>query len=243
MLPALIRAARQSARLLALTVLAVACARSGLGSPAAVVAPSSTSSLPANAYHDWDLRAEHPDAILLTVGDSIDIVLMRMVCRDGRCSKTGPVSIAPRWLPMRPIVRLRTLPRRDWPRNFGFWSPAEVSVRARVYADREGSIPLIAANGNQQIAWTRISVIEAPGAVRVEIEPRPDSVYPGETIRVRATARDRAGRVVTILPVYNSDGVADRAGFTTITAPQSGRLFHRVMLGRRGDSISVPVRR
>ena len=184
---------------------------------------------------------------MLAVGDSQDVVLLRSTCGvpSGHgmtaCHGANNVAITPRWIPISPTIRAVPLPRGRW--RFG-----DGVAGARVFASRAGVTRLQAAVGDYYAASTLVTVVDAPGAVRIAIEPRPSSLMEGDTVAFRVTARDANDRVVAILPPppdwWYAIGTADDSGFVRVPMPvnRGPTWMLAARLGTRVDSLSIIVR-
>jgi hypothetical protein len=232
-----------SSRLSALIVIA-----SCLGASASAQ-PTSPVLGPEEAYF-WNIRASHADEILIAVGDSLEIVLLRDRCGADAghgqkgCWDASTVTVRPEWkIEPRGIARVRTLPQGKW--RFG-----RGTAGARLYGLRPGLAAIIATIDGET-ALDSIRVISAPGAVRVVLESKPRVLIAGDTVLIRLTARDSKNRTVAVMSLplgWNVVGSADAKGYTPVAfgswEPGGWRVAR---LGRMTDSLELhpqtPVRR
>lgn len=211
--------------------------------PPLVAQPARGSPLGPGESYVWSIRASHTDEILLAVGDSVDVVLLRDRCGADAghgqkgCWDASTIQVAPKWeVPARAVARVRALPAGSW--RFG-----RGTAGARIYAVRPGAATVVATLPGGQTVSDSLWVIAAPGAVRILLEPKPTSIVAGDTVRFRVTARDAANRIVAVLPLprgWNIVGPADSLGYTPVAfAPWStgGALVAR--LGRLTDSLEL----
>jgi hypothetical protein len=211
--------------------------------PVVAAQPVRGSPLGPGETYDWSIRAWHSDELLLAVGDSVDVVLLRDRCgadaghgRKG-CWDASTIRIAPRWrVSARGIARVRALPEGSW--RFG---PG--TAGARIYGTNPGAAAVNAILPGGEIVEDSILVIAAPGAVRIVLEPKPETIVPGDTIRFRVTARDAQNRIVAILPLpqgWNVVGPQDSLGFAPVAFypwETRGKLVPR--LGRLTDTLEL----
>ncbi|MFL5617180.1 MAG: hypothetical protein ACJ79A_02155 [Gemmatimonadaceae bacterium] len=183
----------------------------------------------------WMIRTEHATANLLAVGDSVDIVLLRLRCNGYGCWRANTVSVVPRWLIGAPeVARARPLAKGSW-----MFGPG--TAGARIVALRPGRTVVTATLPTGETTSDSIWVISAPGAVRVLVEPKPPEIVAGDTVRFRLTVRDTADRIVAILrlpPGLNVVGPPDSLGFTPVAfSPYEtrGKLIAR--LNRLTDTL------
>ena len=168
----------------------------------------------------WSIRASHADELLLPVGDSVDVVLLRDRCGADAghglkgCWDASTVDVAPRWqVAASGVARARPLPEGSW--IFG---------RGAVVSDS-------------------LQVISAPGAVRILLEPKPATIVAGDTVRFRVTARDASDRIVAVLPLplgWNVVGPPDGDGYAPVAFypwETGGKLVPR--LGRLTDTLEL----
>jgi hypothetical protein len=206
-------------------------------------ANSASESLPVGQTYAWQIRAEHTDEILVAIGDSLDVVLLRDRCGvpaghgQTGCYDASSVRVAPEWIFDDPgLSEVRALPEGRW-----YFGPG--AAGARVYGRRPGTTTLGAVVANQRLASAWIRVVSAPGAVRVVLEPKPRVIAAGDTLRFRITARDSAGLIVATLPLpagWNVVGQPDSLGFTPVAFypwETGGRLVAR--LGRLTDTLEL----
>jgi hypothetical protein len=195
---------------------------------------------PGESY-DWMIRTEHASANLLAVGDSVDIVLLRLRCKGYACWGANTVRVAPRWqIESSQIASVRPLAQGRWMFGLG-------TAGARILALQPGSTVVSATLPTGQVASDSVRVIAAPGAVRVVLEPKPLQIVAGDTVRFRVTARDAADRIVAILrlpPGLNVVGPTDSLGFTPVAFSQwehlwktGGKIVPR--LGRFTDTLEL----
>jgi hypothetical protein len=185
------------------------------------------------------IRASHTDEILIAAGDSLDIVLLRIRCKVNDCWGANTVSVVPSWhVGATDIARVSPLAE-------GKWSFGRGVAGARLLALRPGRTAVTATLPTGETARDSISVIFAPGAVRIVLEPKPGVIVAGDTIRFRITARDSADRIVAILHLPRSWGVvgpSDSLGFTPVKFPTwetEGALVAR--LGQLTDALHYQV--
>jgi hypothetical protein len=191
----------------------------------------------------WSIRASHSDELLLPVGDSVDLVLLRERCGADAghglkgCWDASTVQVAPRWrVAAGGIARVRPLPEGSWIFGRG-------AAGARLYALRPGGAAVTATLPAGEVVSDSLQVISAPGAVRIRLEPKPATIVPGDTIRFRVTARDEADRVVAVLPLplgWNVVGPPDSDGYAPVAFSPwetGGKLVPR--LGRLTDTLEL----
>jgi hypothetical protein len=196
---------------------------------------------PEEAYF-WNIRASHADEILITVGDSLDIVLLRDRCGayaghgQKGCWDASTVIVKPEWkVEPRGIASVRALPHGEW--RFG-----RGSAGARLYGLRPG-LAAITATIDGETALDSIRVISAPGAVRIFLESKPRVLIAGDTVRIRLTARDLRNRTVAVLSLplgWNVVGAPDKNGYTPVAFHSwelGGWLVAR--LGQMTDSLQL----
>jgi hypothetical protein len=203
----------------------------------------SPEALPVGQRFVWQARAEHTHAMWLLVGDSLDVVLLRDRCgvpvghgMTG-CYDASTVRVEADWqLSPSTVARARPLPEGRW--RFG-----RGSAGARLYGKRAGTAELRVSVSGAHVATSVVTVFEAPGAVAVRLEPRHESVAPGDTVRIRLTARDADDRVVAILPLPGDWPVisdADSAGFALVAVrPSSGGGQYVAQVGRFADTLRI----
>jgi hypothetical protein len=140
--------------------------------------PSRTRPLQPGEVWGWSIRASHTDATLIAAGDSQDVVLLRSRCKPvavfgslgGGCWDESDVRIRPGWaLNDSRIASVR--PLRD-----GSWHFGPGVAGARVYGKRAGSTLLTGLLPDGTIVRDSVWVVDAPGAVRIRLEPKPDSI-------------------------------------------------------------------
>jgi hypothetical protein len=199
---------------------------------------------PERPNFSWGIRAEHTDAILLAVGDSLDLVLLRYRCGlpVGRgmkgCFAASTIRVPARWTLDDPgLADARPLPSGHW--RFGAGTAG-----ARLYAKAPGTTKVNALEGERWLVNASVQIISAPGAVRVRLESTSDTIALGDTIRVRVTARDARDRIVAVLPFpegyTNNRGPTDSLGFTPMVFKIWGpgwRIAAR--LGRMTDTLAL----
>jgi hypothetical protein len=220
-----------------------------LGASAAAQ-PSTPVLGPEEAYF-WNIRASHADEILIAVGDSLDIVLLRARCGADAghgqkgCWDASTVTVRPQWMvEPRGVARVRALRHGEW--RFG-----RGAAGARLYGLSPGLAVIIATIDGGETALDSLRVISAPGAVRVVLESMPRVVVAGDTVRFRLTARDSRNRTVAVLTLplgWNVVGPPDDKGYTPVAFHPwgpGGWLVAR--LGRMTDSLQIhpktPLRR
>ena len=216
-----------------------------LGTTCTLPAQSSTKELGPGERYAWTIRATHADAILIAVGDSVDIVLLRDRCgvpiwdRRRACVDANTVRATPRWLiGAREVAHVRPL-------ESGSWIFGQGAAGARIVAVRPGRTFVTATLPTGETASDSIWVVSAPGAVRIVLEPKPRVIMAGDTVRFRVTARDSADRIVATLTLPRSwkvVGPPDSLGFTPVKFPAwetGGRLVPR--LGRLTDTLNFQV--
>ena len=194
-------------------------------------------------HYQWSIRASHSDEILLAVGDSLDVVLLRDRCGADAghgmkgCWGANDVSVTPKWnVAAGRVARVRSLPAGSW--RFG---PG--AAGARIHALRAGATRITARLPDGRTAWDSLWVILAPGAVRVVLEPKPATIVAGDTVRFRITARNAADSVVAVLRVplgWNVVGPPDSLGFTPVAfSPRATGGVLVARLGRLTDSLRL----
>jgi hypothetical protein len=189
--------------------------------------------------YEWMIRASHTDEILIAAGDSLDIVLLRVRCKANDCWGANSISVTPRWrVGATEVARVNPLAEGRW--YFG-----RAVAGARLSGLRPGRTAVTATLPSGETASDSISVISAPGAVRIVLEPKPRVIVAGDTVRFRVTARDSAGRVVATLQLPRSWGVVgppDSLGFTPVKFPTwetEGGLVAR--LGQLMDALHYQI--
>jgi hypothetical protein len=195
----------------------------------------------------WEIRAEHPDGILIAAGDSLDVVLLAWRCRtslryeESGCWGVRTTIANARWtLEDTSLAHARPLPTGRW-----FAGPG--AAGGRVHALRPGTTTINALQGEVWLANSPLRIISAPGAVRVRLEPKPGTIVAGDTVRFRVTARDSRDRIVAVVPFpagYNIVGPADSLGFTPVVFmpwETGGRMV--VRLGRMADTLELHFRK
>ena len=189
--------------------------------------------------YEWMIRASHTDAILIAADDSLDIVLLRLRCKAYKCYGANTISVAPRWrVGATEVARAYPLPE-------GMWYFGRGVAGARLLALRPGRTAVTAMLPTGETASDSISVISAPGAVRLVLEPKPRVIMAGDTVRFRVTARDLADRIVATLTLprgWDVVGPPDSLGFTPVKFPTWetwGSLVPR--LGRLTDTLNFQV--
>jgi hypothetical protein len=205
--------------------------------------PTRGSPLGPGESYSWSIRAWHTDDLLVAVGDSVDVVLLRDRCGADAghgqkgCWDASTVQVGPKWtVPARGVARVRALPAGSW--RFG---PG--TAGARVYAIRPGAATVVATLPGGGTVSDSLWVIAAPGAVRILLEPKPTSILAGDTVRFRVTARDSANRIVAVLPLprgWNLAGLPDSLGYTPVAFARwstGGALVPR--LGQLTDSLEL----
>ena len=240
-----IRFAPSSAMKLAATLLVVAAALIPLHTSHAQQPPPTTRPLQPGEVWGWSIRASHTDATLIAAGDSQDVVLLRSRCKPvsvfgslaGGCWDESVIRMAPSWgLNDSRIASVRALPEGSW--HFG---PGVAG--ARVYGKRAGATLLTALLPDGTIVRDSVWVVSAPGAVRIRLEPKPDSILAGDTVRFRVVALDGAGHVVATLgmhPFTETAGPADSLGWTPVRFfPWETGGTMVVRLGRMEDSLPL----
>src|SRR5689334_17284959 len=89
--------------------LALVCAASSLS------AQSESNDLGPGETYTWMIRTEHATANLLAVGDSVDIVLLRLRCKGYACWGANTDSVVPHWLIEAPAVaHVQPLAKGSW---------------------------------------------------------------------------------------------------------------------------------
>src|SRR5215218_9790733 len=163
--------------------------------------------------YEWMIRASHTDAILIAAGDSLDIVLLRLRCKAYDCYGANTISVAPRWrVGATDVARVHPLAE-------GMWYFGRGVAGARLLALRPGRTAVTATLPTGETASDSMSVISAPGAARIVLEPKPRVIMAGDTVRLRITARDSADRIVATLDLprsWNVIGPPDSLGFTPV---------------------------
>ena len=189
--------------------------------------------------YEWMIRASHTDEILIAAGDSLDIVLLRVRCKAYDCWGANTVRVGPHWRTGTTDVA------RVTPLAEGRWYFGRAVAGARLLALRPGRTAVTATLPGGETASDSVSVISAPGAVRIVLEPKPRVIVAGDTVRLRLTARDSAGRVVATLQLPRSWSVVgppDSLGFTPVKFPTwetEGSLEAR--LGRLTDALHYQI--
>ena len=191
----------------------------------------------------WSIRASHADELLLPVGDSVDVVLLRDRCGADAghglkgCWDASTVDVAPRWqVAASGVARVRPLPEGSWIFGRG-------TAGARLYALRPGTAVVTATLPGGEVVSDSLQVISAPGAVRILLEPKPATIVAGDTVRFRVTARDAADRIVAVLPLplgWNVLGLPDSEGYAPVAFypwETGGKLVPR--LGRLTDTLEL----
>jgi hypothetical protein len=225
-----------------LRVAVVAAALSSIG-PTLAAQPKRGSPLGPEESYTWSIRASHAYELLIAVGDSVDVVLLRDRCGaySGHGSKgcwdASTVQVVPKWdVVGRGDARVRPLPTGSW--RFG---PG--TAGARLYGVRPGAATVVATLPGGQTVSDSLWVIAAPGATRIVLEPKPTSIVAGDTVRFRVTARDSANNVVAVLPLsrgWNLVGPPDSLGYTPVAfAPWSPDGVLVARLGRLTDSLNL----
>jgi hypothetical protein len=202
-----------------------------------------TGALGPRESYSWGIRASHAGELLIAVGDSVDIVLLRDRCRedaghgDGGCWDASTLDVIPLWkIDLPAIARVRGISKKTW--RFG-----RGSAGARLYGLQPGVAAVVATLPSGESAFDSLRVIAAPGAVRILLEPKPKVIVAGDTLRLRVTARDVRGRIVAVLPLpagWNIVGPSDKDGYTPVAFypwETGGRLVAR--LGRLTDSLEL----
>jgi hypothetical protein len=208
-----------------------------------ITAQPPTGALGPRESYVWGIRADHADELLIAVGDSVDIVLLRDRCRedaglgDAGCWDASTIRVSPKWsVANSAIVRVRAISKRSW--RFG-----RGTAGARLYGVSPGITAVLAKLPGGRSAFDSVRVIAAPGAVRILLEPKPTVIFAGDTVRFRVTARDSSGRIVAVLPLpagWNVVGPPDNNGYTPVAFhpwESGGRLVAR--LGRLTDSLDL----
>jgi hypothetical protein len=204
--------------------------------------PESPSLGPEERYV-WSIRASHSDELLLPVGDSVDLVLLRDRCGADAghgfkgCWDASTVQVAPRWrVASSSIASVR--PLRE-----GSWIFGRGTAGARLYALRPGAAAVTATLPGGEVVSDSLLIISAPGAVRILLEPKPANIVAGDTVRFRVTARDAAHRIVAVLPLplgWNVVGPLDSQGYAPVAFypwETGGQLVPR--LGRFTDTLEL----
>ena len=191
----------------------------------------------------WSIRASHADELLLAVGDSVDVVLLRDRCGGDAghgmkgCWDASTVDVAPRWrVAGSGVARVRPLPEGSWIFGRG-------AAGARLYALRPGAAFVTATLPGGEVVSDSLQVISAPGAVRILLEPKPATIVAGDTVRFRVTARDVGDRIVAVLQLplgWNIVGPQDSEGYAPVAFyawETGGKLVPR--LGRLTDTLEL----
>jgi hypothetical protein len=192
----------------------------------------------------WSIRASHTDATVIAAGDSQDVALLRSRCRPhtvfgagAGCWDESDIKLAPSWgLNHSRIARVRALREGSW--HFG---PGVAG--ARVYGVRAGATLLTALLPDGTIVRDSVWVVYAPGAVRIRLEPKPDSILAGDTVRFRVVALDAEARTVATLGMHlfhETVGPTDSLGWAPVRFwpwETGGTLV--VRLGRMKDSLPL----
>lgn len=149
-------------------------------------------------YFTWDVRAAHTDEPVLAVGDSLDIALLRYRNRTVGIFEDHNIRPNVRWeswdiAGLSPLLAVAALAE-------GRWRLGPTVAGARIRALGAGRTQVAAIIDDNFVAAAGITIVSAPGAVRVTIQPTIDTVGINDTLLVRAVALDGQGAIVGILP-------------------------------------------
>lgn len=223
---------------LAVLIVAALCTGSTLAAQ-----PKRGSPLGPEERYTWSIRASHTDDILLAVGDSLDVVLLRDRCGadagQGQkgCWDASTIQVKPKWTVSKSgVARVHALATGSW-----LFGPG--TAGARIYGVGPGAATVVAKLAGEGTVRDSLWVISAPGAVRVVLEPKPVSIVAGDTVRFRVTARDSANNVVALLPLprdWNLVGPRDSLGYTPVAFQpwQTGGVLV-ARLGHLTDSLEL----
>ena len=223
---------------LAVLIVAILCTASTLAAQ-----PKRGSPLGPEERYTWSIRASHTDDILLAVGDSLDVVLLRDRCGadagQGQkgCWDASTIQVKPKWTVSKSgVARVHALATGSW-----FFGPG--TAGARIYGVGPGAATVVAKLAGEGTVRDSLWVISAPGTVRVVLEPKPVSIVAGDTVRFRVTARDSANNVVALLPLprdWNLVGPRDSLGYTPVAFQpwQTGGVLV-ARLGHLTDSLEL----
>lgn len=124
--------------------------------------PPTTPTLGPGESYRWSIRASHANPLMLSVGDSVDVVLLRDRCGADAghgqkgCWDASTVRVAPRWeVPAGEVARARALPTGSW--RFGAGTAG-----ARIHALRPGAATVVATLPDGSTVSDSLWVIPSP---------------------------------------------------------------------------------
>ena len=166
---------------------------------------------------------------IFPVGDTVPIGIGRRQCHGDVCAEFGdPSKPDAVWTVDRPeVVTL---------------------IRGRLVARRPGRVCVTAASGDT-VLHRNLEVI--PPVARFEWEPGLTRARVGDTIRVRAVARDSLGRAIRVIPASSVEGGIGSAPTqilswegpdgTVLVANGPGQLVVSATLGRRSAILRMVI--
>jgi hypothetical protein len=123
--------------------------------------PTSPTLGPGESYR-WSIRASHANRLVVAVGDSVDVVLLRHRCGADAghgqkgCWDASTVRVAPRWeVPAGKVAQARALPTGSW--RFGAGTAG-----ARIHALRPGAATVVAILPDGRTVSDSLWVISVP---------------------------------------------------------------------------------
>lgn len=191
----------------------------------------------------WDVRAYHSGNLWVPANDSLDVVLLRVLCQPprpgdhgmGGCSHNEDSSLTVRWdVPDSRGASVVPLAR-------GAWIFGSGSAGARVYGHAPGRVLLLVRLPQGVIVDT---VLVLPAFDRVRIEPRDTVITVGDTTWIRVSGLRNDGTHIALpWPLWGTQVGPPRADgaipivFEHAHQPSVPTAYATIVYGSKRDSV------